>query len=376
MQCPAPVGSKIYNMNIKKNKILLLGAGLTAIYWISDAILKGYFFGERDFRESLLAPGAYFIFIRLITSFIIIVLAAIAQSVLTRRIAAEQELSKYRGELEGLVEERTSELKAAVKRLTEEIEVRRSAEASLVENESKIRQAHGMKMVGEMAAALAHEVRNPLHALLSITEALRQDLKGNAEIDVYLHHIGQQVQRLASLMNDLLELGKPVDLEHLRRESLRAICTDVMEMWRHMAQGMDCAVNFVMPESCDDIAIVADPRRLQQVFLNLLDNAAHHSPKEAEIEFVLHAPEKDSVRITIKDSGAGIAEAVFPRIFDPFFSTRKGGIGLGLNVVKNIVESHNGNLVLSNNKPLPGCTAEVILPLAGRQNDEAMYPSG
>lgn len=277
------------------------------------------------------------------------------------------ELSRLRRkvvDLERKEKERTAEFETAINFLREEIDMRREAERTLEQNEAKIRHLDRMKVIGEIASGVAHEVRNPLHALMSVTEALRLELDGNAEVEIYLFHIHEQVKRLSSLMKDLLELGKPVEPSRLRRESLSEICQNALSLWRSLPAWLEWEIGLALPDCSRHIYVHADSQRLQQVFLNLLDNAAQHSPKGTEIRVVVYAPEGNTVRVSVVDSGSGVPEGYMSRIFEPFFSLRRSGTGLGLNIIKNIVESHGGDLILRNNEPPPGCTAELRLPLA------------
>jgi signal transduction histidine kinase len=218
-----------------------------------------------------------------------------------------------------------------------------------------------MKVLGELAAGVAHEVRNPLHALVSVTEALKKELKDNPDYDIFLFHIREQVDRLSVLMKDLLDLGKPIEPSHMRPESLSDICLASIDLWKKSASRKNHSVSFVQPPA-DKVIITGDSQRLQQVFLNLLENAANHSPDSSEIQVVMPEPEEDGVSVKVIDRGSGIPEEILPRIFEPFFTTRRRGIGLGLSIIKNILEGHGGSLVVRNNTPLPGCTAEVKLP--------------
>lgn len=280
-----------------------------------------------------------------------------------------KELSELRRKVAGLEQrerERTAEFETAINFLREEIDIRREAERTLQENEAKIRHFHRMKVIGEIASGVAHEVRNPLHALMSVTEALKLELSDNPDVEIYLFHIHEQVNRLSALMKDLLELGKPVEPSSLRRELLSEICYSGIDLWKRLPAGSECEVSVVLPPDHRHLYVWADSQRLQQVFLNLLDNAAHHSPPGTEISVIVHPPEKDAVRVCVVDRGSGVPEEYIPRIFEPFFSLRRGGTGLGLNIIRNIIESHGGEATLRNNEPPPGCTAELRLPLAGR----------
>ena len=139
----------------------------------------------------------------------------IARDITGRRRIAEG-LRIHKEQLEQLVDERTADFKTAINFLKEEINFRKRTEETLRKNEAKMRHLHGMKVLGELAAGVAHEVRNPLHALMSVTEALKNELKDNPDVDIYLFHIRKQVERLSVLMKDLLDLGKPIEPSNLR----------------------------------------------------------------------------------------------------------------------------------------------------------------
>jgi PAS domain S-box-containing protein len=280
---------------------------------------------------------------------------------ITERKKVEEELTLHKNHLEDLVRERTAEFVTAINFLQDEIESRKLAEETLRENEAKMRHLHGMKVLGELAAGVAHEVRNPLHALMSVTEALKKELGENSDHDIFLFHIREQVERLSVLMKDLLDLGKPIEPSHLRPESLADICLASIDLWKKSPSRRDHSISFVKP-AADNVIVTGDGQRLQQVFLNLLENAAHHSPEGSEIQVLMTVPDEDSVSVKVIDKGSGVPEEILPRIFEPFFTTRRKGTGLGLSIIKNILEGHGGSVVVRNNNPLPGCTAEVNLP--------------
>ena len=119
-------------------------------------------------------------------------------------------------------------------------------------------------------------------------------------------------------------------------------------------------ISFVQPPGDKDVIVRGDSQRLQQVLLNLLENASHHSPEGSAIEVVILEPADDMVRVRVTDQGAGIPAEISHRIFEPFFTTRSGGTGLGLSIIKNILDGHGGSLAVWNN---PGCTVEFTLPL-------------
>lgn len=233
------------------------------------------------------------------------------------------------------------------------------------EKEGRLAISEKLAALGHLASGVAHEVRNPLNALLSVTEALTQELKGERDIDEYLFHIRVQIKRLSSLMNDLLDLGKPIEPSRLRIESLTEMCSAAVDLWKHSALSKDCNVSLIQLPRTDNIAVMADSQRVQQVLLNLLDNAAQHSPKRSEIRIIINEPQAKTVKIQVVDQGSGIPEDILSKVFEPFFSTRREGTGLGLSIVRNIIQQHGGTIELKNNTSAIGCTVELSLPIAG-----------
>jgi PAS domain S-box-containing protein len=229
--------------------------------------------------------------------------------------------------------------------------------------ETRLRQMEKMKVYGQLTAGVAHEVRNPLNAILAITEALFLDLGEKSEFQSYLTHIRTQVDRLSRLMEDLLELGKPLIQSRLKKESLIEICSSVIDLWNQTPSSLAHKVHYDVSCEQDDVSIIADNQKLQQVFLNLLDNASQHSPEGSEIRMKITKQQGNAAQISVTDEGTGIQSENLSRVFEPFFTVRKKGTGLGLSIVKHIVEAHGGHVKIWNNDPQPGCTVEVSLPV-------------
>ncbi|MBD3320007.1 MAG: GHKL domain-containing protein [Chitinivibrionales bacterium] len=237
-------------------------------------------------------------------------------------------------------------------------------ELSRRELEEKLRQANELKMLGQLTSGVAHEVRNPLNAIMAITEALFQDVGDDPEFDPYKHHIQTQVSRLSALMEDLLALGRPVRTEDFQSIPIDALINDALSSWRlSNEQNAEYPVSVEIPETVKPLTIGGHKTRLQQVFVNLLDNAVQHSPDNTPVAITVPRVEHQMVYISFVDRGNGFEEENLPRLFEPFFTTRKGGTGLGLSIVRHIIESHRGAIRAYNNTPPPGATIEVCLPL-------------
>ena len=242
------------------------------------------------------------------------------------------------------------------------VALRRHAERE--EMELRLLESQQMELMGRLVSGVAHEVRNPLNAIVSVSEALFDEIGDNEEYAPYMKHIRTQVDRLTALMTDLLQYGRAPQLE-LMRQPLVEVCRAVLSLWDDSPFSKTHSVKLAEPPGSEQLEIHADSAKLQQVLLNLLDNAAQHSPEGSAIQLTVCEPEGDQARIEVVDAGSGIPPEVLPRVFEPFVSKRKGGTGLGLSIVKRIVESHGGEVAIRNNEPPPGCTVEVSLPLAG-----------
>jgi signal transduction histidine kinase len=230
--------------------------------------------------------------------------------------------------------------------------------------EEELKRSHEMKIFGQLAAGVAHEVRNPLNAILAITEALFQDIGDNPEYLLYLEHIQNQVTRLSILMKDLLEIGKPISRDSFQPETVAGIVTSTINLWGTIELSKGHALRFISQSESEKKYLKTDIARFQQVILNLLQNAAQNSPEGSEIVIQVLEPRYKTVNIHIIDRGTGIPPDNLLYVFEPFFTTRKGGTGLGLNIVKHFVESMGGNVAIWNNDPPPGCTVELRLPIA------------
>lgn len=229
--------------------------------------------------------------------------------------------------------------------------------------ENQLKQSQEMRLLGQLTSGVAHEVRNPLNGILAITEALNKDMGENHEFKIYTEHIRKQVLRLSDLMRDLLNLGKPIDCENLVPVNIKEIITGGVNSWRNSTIYKNHKIKICVTEMKEIATLFADRSKMEQVIINLLENACAHSPPEKDIKITIMAEDMDLAVIKIIDQGTGIKPEHLEHLFEPFFTTRKGGTGLGLGIVKRIVESHGGVIEIRNNTPAPGLTAEIRLPV-------------
>ena len=230
--------------------------------------------------------------------------------------------------------------------------------------ERELRESHRFKVLGQLTSGVAHEVRNPLSAIVAMTGAMEKALGDSPEYGPYLERIEQQVNRLSALMQDLLDLGKPLHPSRMERRALSAICAAVVDLWRESAADRTHTVRLIASSELSEVLVHADVAKFQQVLINLLDNAAYHSPEGSEILVTVLQPSRTMIRVQVTDRGSGMPPEVLAQVFDPFFTTRRKGTGLGLSLVKHIVDAHGGSVTIWNNDPPPGCTVEITLPVA------------
>ena len=224
-----------------------------------------------------------------------------------------------------------------------------------VELEASLRQSEMMSLLGSLVAGVAHEVRNPLFGISSILDAFETRFSDRTEYQRYTNVLRDEIGRLTLLMEELLEYGKPfrgdlylVSLEELITRSLRACmpAADVAEV----------KLGSSIEESLPKIKI--DRRRLSKVFVNLIENAIQHSPSgtavNVEVQKVADGG-TEWVQCAIKDSGSGISAEDMSKIFEPFYSKRRGGTGLGLAIAQRIMQEHGGKLIAGNNPEGGAC---------------------
>lgn len=250
----------------------------------------------------------------------------------------------------------------AVARELEQARVRRERRAM----EEKLRAAERLQLIGQLVLGVAHEIRNPLNCIMAVSEALYEDLGRKPEYKNYMDHIDQQITRMSDLVKDLLDMGRPVDPARMHRDSLPTIASAALALWKQARPNDRHQVTYLSPSLDRGAEVLADGARLQQVIINLVDNAAQQSPETSEIR--VEIPDTDSasdaVVVRVVDRGPGLSPKVRDKLFQPFFTTRKGGTGLGLCIVQRVVRDHGGEIELRNNADGSGCTAEVRLPRA------------
>lgn len=226
--------------------------------------------------------------------------------------------------------------------------------------QEQLRRTERVAELGTLASGMAHEIGTPMNVILGRAEYL-MDRVAEEPIKKGLRTIITQVERITRVMNQLLSFARrkapqrvPVDL--------RKVIEDGMEMFQERLARNQIGVVMKMPDSCP--MVLADADQMTQVSLNLIMNALHAMPDGGTLRIGLE-PEPPMVKLTIADTGHGIPPEVIRKIYDPFFTTKEfgKGTGLGLTVVKGIIEEHQGSIAVES-KEGNGTRFTVLLPMS------------
>ncbi|MHA7646894.1 ATP-binding protein [Nitrosopumilus sp. S4] len=212
-------------------------------------------------------------------------------------------------------------------------------EKQLAEAKVKIKNER-LTAIGELAASMAHDMKNPLATIKSSTEILKNNTKQSDDLNEIVNRMHRAIDRMSHQINDVLNFVRitPLDLQPIKIQDLLESAKTSLEIPDN--------VSVVIPKS--DLEIKGDIRKLEIVFINLFLNSIQAIGKEAGIINCTIEEKNASVIIVIQDSGPGIPEDIFPKIFDPLISSKQKGTGLGLSTCKNVIELHNGTITAQN----------------------------
>lgn len=216
--------------------------------------------------------------------------------------------------------------------------------------------ARSLAAVGELAATVAHEIKNPLAGISGAVQVLRDAMAPDDSRREVVAEILEQIRRLDRIVRDLLVFARPAT--PARQEVILA--ESVSRAWALLAPQAEAAGIRHVAEGAEGLTVSADPHLLQQVWINLFQNAIEAMPEGGELR-VAAAPSEGGVRVEVRDTGTGIEPAHAGDVFKPFFSTKARGTGLGLAITRKIVEAHGGTIRLES-APGRGTTVYVEIP--------------
>ena len=249
------------------------------------------------------------------------------------------------------------QLRAEVARLTRE----------LGEANAALERSRRLAALGEMAAGIAHEIRNPLGSVRLYARMLEQDLTDRPGEQGIALKIAGAARVMDGIVNDVLTFSRefrlrpqPIDVPDLYDRVLESCCHDGVPGWKH--------VTVVRKDRGANLpGFEADHSLLQQALVNVVRNAfeamADVPDRTHALTLAASACDTESIVLSIRDTGPGIRPEVVDRMFNPFFTTRNTGTGLGLTIVHRIIDAHAGRVSVANNDDGPGATVRIELPL-------------
>jgi signal transduction histidine kinase len=232
----------------------------------------------------------------------------------------------------------------------------------------KLAQSERLSSLGGMVAGISHEIRNPLGIIRSSAELLKKKVAQFDPSNSIPDIIVEESSRLNLIITDFLNFAKPrpphraaCRLEDILEKNIVFITPQIQD------QGYIIVKNFAhhLPE------IQADSDMLYQAFLNIFMNAIQAMPEGGKIQVSIQSADR-IITVCIEDEGSGVPDDLLERVWDPFFTTKEKGTGLGLGIVKNIIESHNGSIRVKNRKEGPGVRVIIELPITN--NGESADP--
>jgi signal transduction histidine kinase len=256
---------------------------------------------------------------------------------------------------------RTDELRRLEASVAELVEKEQQVEGLAAEQRRRLDAQAGYAQVGEMAAEMAHEFKRPLASIQSAIGLLAQEYVLEERGQMLIGAVEEQLGHLSETMRDLFTLAKPVGIE-FQPVSMKDILDSSVALLAGHPAAAGLELRREQPDA--DVVVMGDPRRLEQVVLNLMLNAAEamHGGGTLTLRLTQH---EDVAHLVVGDTGVGIPQAEIDRVMLPFYSTKPSGTGLGLPLVARIVAAHQGRIHIES-EPGRGTRVSIELPLAHR----------
>lgn len=233
--------------------------------------------------------------------------------------------------------------------ISRDISERKKAEEILLQSEK-------LSIVGELAAGVAHEIRNPLTTIKGFIQLFKWENGADEINDLLLSELG----RIETITSEMLTLGKPQAVQ-LHRMNLRELVENTLELLSPQAHLEN--IQFKLCAEDSTFFITGEKNQLKQVILNVLKNAIEAMPDGGNIHINLHKGEEGQCVLSVKDEGCGIPEEILPRLGEPFYTLKEKGTGLGLMICNKIIKQHQGSITY-HSKAQQGTLVEIKLPMA------------
>lgn len=212
-----------------------------------------------------------------------------------------------------------------------------------------------MSIAGQLAAGVAHEIRNPLTSLKGFLQLLQA---GVDQKEVYYQIMSEEIERIESITSELLFISKPLT-DQKKIESLHSMIKDVIMLLQSQAHLKNIKIDWLVSE---ELYTYCDRSQIKQVLINIIKNAIEATEEDGMVKVEVHLDDEGRLEIDIIDEGPGIPSDIFEKIGEPFFTTKQSGTGLGLMITKQILEKQNGRLfIVKSNEN--GSIFRITLPI-------------
>jgi two-component system, sporulation sensor kinase E len=242
--------------------------------------------------------------------------------------------------------------------------------------EAQLRRAESLASLTTLAAGVAHEIKNPLGSLSIHIQLIRKALQNQERVEISFleRHLGvvdEEIERLNKIVVDFLFAVRPMDVK-LRESDPGELVEGIAEIVKPEAERAGVMIELDVAEDLPRVAL--DDRLMKQAVLNLVKNALAAMPGGGKLRLTAERVE-DEVRIGVEDSGVGISEEDLPKIFEPYFTTKENGTGLGLTITFKIVREHDGEIMVSSH-PGHGSTFMISLPIPQKERRLLPFDAG
>jgi signal transduction histidine kinase len=268
--------------------------------------------------------------------------------------------------MEQRVENRTRQLTLTNQKLLAEIKEREKATQELIEARDRLSKQEKLASVGQVSSNIAHELRNPMAAIRNSTYFLRLKNNGDAKTSHHLEVIDRELSRSDDVIQRLLEITKG--------EAIRKEPTDLLELAREAMKysNVTGSVSLSLSFNPKYFSVNLDRILFKQILCNLFLNAIQAMPDGGKINLVTSKLENGQVLISISDQGIGIAKKDIKKIFDPLFTDKEDGVGLGLSLCRELVTRHGGTIEAKSERN-QGTTIEIVLPAEDSKTVKATH---
>ncbi|MDR7002332.1 ATP-binding protein [Neobacillus niacini] len=232
-----------------------------------------------------------------------------------------------------------------IKEITEKMEI-----------QEQLRKSDTLNVIGELAAGIAHEIRNPMTALKGFIQLLEGSIR--SEHELYYQVITSELQRIDSIINEFLILAKPQAIRYQEKD-IKRIMKETVDLLN--AQAVLHNVQFMTNYENNLPLIFCEPNQLKKVFINIIKNAIEVMPEGGIVLIKINQTKNNQIRISIRDEGMGIPKEKIKKLGEPFYTTKERGTGLGLMVSYRIIEEHQGAIHIESEIG-KGTTFTITLP--------------